>query len=208
MLMLEDGNEGQDEPEEELRVEEVAGQAAVKVGVTNIALSINSIVGISTISKTLKVKGEIAGQEVVVLVDSGPSYYFISRDLVWKLSIPVEGTQSFGVEVGNGYRVLREGVCKGIVVELPGLKIQEDFYPSDTGSADVVFGVSWLEKLGEFSSNFREMTMTIRVAGEQVVLQRDLSLTKNLSCKNMIKQMGRGDGGYMVELGEVQQAEE
>ena len=44
-------------------------------------LSLNLMVGIST-PKTMKLRGQIEGQEVVVLIDCGTSHNFISLDLV------------------------------------------------------------------------------------------------------------------------------
>lgn len=50
-------------------------------------LSLNSIVGIS-IPRTMKLRGIVMGQEVVVLIDCGASHNFISVDLVKKIEHP------------------------------------------------------------------------------------------------------------------------
>ena len=47
-------------------------------------LSLNSVVGLSY-PKTMKVKGKIAQQELVTLIDCGASHNFISKKLVQKL---------------------------------------------------------------------------------------------------------------------------
>ena len=46
-----------------------------------VELSLNSVVGL-TPPLTMKIKGEIDGQEVVVLIDSGASHNFIAAELV------------------------------------------------------------------------------------------------------------------------------
>jgi len=46
-----------------------------------VELSISSVVGL-TPPQTMKIKGEIGGREVVVLIDSGASHNFIASKLV------------------------------------------------------------------------------------------------------------------------------
>ena len=64
-------------------------------------LSLNSVVNIST-PKTMKLRGQIENQAVVVLIDCRASHNFIAADLVEKLGIPRVGTHSFGVLMGMG----------------------------------------------------------------------------------------------------------
>lgn len=52
----------------------------VKMGEV-IELYINSVVGL-TPPQTIKIRGKIEGQEVVVLIDSGASHNFIASELV------------------------------------------------------------------------------------------------------------------------------
>lgn len=51
-------------------------------------ISLNSVLGINT-PKTLKMKGNILGKEVVVMIDPGATHNFISLATVSKLSIPL-----------------------------------------------------------------------------------------------------------------------
>lgn len=50
-------------------------------------ISLQSVVGISS-PKTMKLKGTIAGQTVVIMVDSGATNNFISTHTVRKLNLP------------------------------------------------------------------------------------------------------------------------
>ena len=52
-----------------------------------IKLSLNSVVGLSE-PHTMKLKGEIQGKEVVVLIDCGATHNFISKPVVESLQIP------------------------------------------------------------------------------------------------------------------------
>ncbi|XP_031278388.1 uncharacterized protein LOC116136865 [Pistacia vera] len=121
----------------------------------NVELSLSSVVGING-PKTMKLKGSIMGQEVIILIDSGASHNFISREFVKKLAIAVERTQAFGVRVGDGYKVRCEGECKAVRLEVQRVQIIQDFFPFDMSSADVVLGMAWLETLGETTMNWRK----------------------------------------------------
>ena len=60
---------------------------------------LNFVVGFST-PRTMKLRGTIANQEVMVLIDCGASHNF-SAELVDKLRLPSVGTHSFRVLLGT-----------------------------------------------------------------------------------------------------------
>ena len=72
-------------------------------------LSLNSVVGLS-IPKTMKLRGQIARLEVVVMINCDVSHNFLSMDLVQKLGIPSVGLHCFGVLMGTGLSLKGEGV--------------------------------------------------------------------------------------------------
>lgn len=51
------------------------------------ALSLHSLAGFDSL-KTLKIKGEIQGKEVVILIDGGATHNFILEKLVTELNLP------------------------------------------------------------------------------------------------------------------------
>ena len=57
-------------------------------------LSVNSMVGLSTL-KTMKLKGKIAHQEVVTMIDCGATHNFISTKLIQKLGISLQATTRY-----------------------------------------------------------------------------------------------------------------
>ncbi|KAL2469553.1 Ty3-gypsy retrotransposon protein [Abeliophyllum distichum] len=85
---VEEGIEGEASTEEGNEVGEV------------VELSLNSVVGL-TPPRTMKVKGKIAAQEVVILIDCGASHNFISTELVQKLGLPRTATNGYGVIMGT-----------------------------------------------------------------------------------------------------------
>lgn len=159
----------------------------------------NSIVGITS-DKTLKIKGEIEKVGVIVLADSEASHNFISHDLVRKLGMQIEKGKRFGVMVGNGV-TMRGGVCRGVQLEVQGVKITQDFFPFDLGGADVVLGVTWLSSLGDVCANWKNLTMKFELGGRRVSLQGDPSLVKTVvSLKAMLRSLYTTRASYLVEF--------
>ncbi|XP_062073720.1 uncharacterized protein LOC133777970 isoform X1 [Humulus lupulus] len=83
-------------------------------------LSLNSLVGISS-AHTMKLSGTIANQSVTILIDSGATHNFISKEFVEASQIPITATTAYGVLLGTGGRVRTEGICANVELELGSL---------------------------------------------------------------------------------------
>lgn len=68
--------------------------------------------------KTLKLRGVVEGEEVVVLIDCGATHNFILMDLVEKVKLPISETSNDGVILGNGNLMKGKGMCKGVMLEM------------------------------------------------------------------------------------------
>lgn len=113
----------------------------------SVELSVNSMVGL-TPSRTMKVRAHVGAQEVIVLVDSSASHNFISTELVRKLSLPLTNTANYGVLMGTGLSAHGKGICKGVVLTLPTIKVIDDFLPLQLGSSNIILGMQWLASIG------------------------------------------------------------
>ena len=98
-------------------------------------------------------KGEIQGQEVIVMIDSGATNNFISLTKVIHLNVQFSNMERFGVTLGNKEKVWRKGECKNVKVEIQVVQILEDFLILELGSIDLILGFHWLVKLGEIVNN-------------------------------------------------------
>jgi hypothetical protein len=67
---------------------------------------------------TMKIEGKLGGVNVEVLIDSGASHSFISPELTTALGLTVTPTTVKGIKLGDGHRVLSEGICEGVKLEL------------------------------------------------------------------------------------------
>ena len=110
-------------------------------------VSLNSVVGLTN-PKTLRARGSVWDQPMVVLIDPRVTHNFISRKLIEVLKIPILTTASYGVRLGNGANISTKGVCQGVRLQLQGIEIIEDFIPLNLGSFDIILGIQWLETLG------------------------------------------------------------
>ncbi|KAL5572824.1 hypothetical protein UlMin_022421 [Ulmus minor] len=167
---------------------------------SSIDLSFNSLMGFTS-AQTLKLQGMLNGKSVVVLIDSGVSHNFISSRLVTEVSVPFVYTEGYGVQVGDGTRFKLNGICKGVKLWIQGTWIEEDFLPFELGCADVVLGVTWLQKLGEVKANWKVFTMEFQLGNTSVHWQGDPTLCCTpVSLKSLIRTMGIEGGGLLLEL--------
>ncbi|XP_038907170.1 uncharacterized protein LOC120092972 [Benincasa hispida] len=154
-----------------------------------VELSLNSFAGIDS-PKTVKLMGTVGDNNVVVLIDSGATHNFIDDQLVSTLNLPCSPTSSCGIMLGTGKSVRTNGICKGVVLNLPNLTIINDFFPIPLGSADVVMGVQWLMTLGQVECDWSTSKMDFQVGERRVHLKADRSLVKSqISLKSMMKHM-------------------
>lgn len=71
-------------------------------------MSINSVVELTN-PRTMKAKGKIKNEDVVVLIDCGATHNFISEKLVNTLSLPMKETSNYGIILGSGLLLKAKG---------------------------------------------------------------------------------------------------
>lgn len=154
VLILSEKDVGPKNDQGEEWVNEDPAMTTTDLGGAIMALSMHSIVGVmKPKGKTMKLLGKVKGHEVLVLIDCGATHNFIAFTSVERLGISTSKSTPYFVTVGDGYKVKRDGICKGVKVNLQGLQIQHDFYIFDLGGADMVLGYKWLDSLGETPIN-------------------------------------------------------
>lgn len=162
-------------------------------------ISLNSVVGLTS-PKTFKLKGEINGVPVIVMIDPGATHNFIATHALQQLGITCVSSQEFGVSLGTGEMVQSKGLCKSAVVEVQGLTIVEDFLPIALGNSNLILGLQWLEKLGTMTANWKSQRLSFRLGNEMVTLMGDASLGRSgITLKAMLKTLRKEGQGYVVE---------
>nr|AEV42261.1 hypothetical protein [Beta vulgaris] len=119
----------------------------------NPEISLNSVMGFSN-PKTLKLRGTIYGEAVIVMIDPGATHNFVSIHTVERLNIPVSHAKGFEVSLGTGQEVRGTGECLAVPLMVQG--VMENFLPPPPlGNSDVIMGIQWLEKLGTMVTNWK-----------------------------------------------------
>lgn len=97
--------------------------------------------------KSWKLLGKIGDELVVVLLDCGASHNFISNDLIGRCGLQTLETPTYVVEVEDGRRVHCHGKCDDFILEIQGLKIQQEFFIFEIGGVYIMLGVEWIASL-------------------------------------------------------------
>ncbi|TYK23464.1 putative retroelement pol polyprotein [Cucumis melo var. makuwa] len=204
MFVVTEGREEYEIVEEEKEEKEL-GCIEVNENVTTVVeLSINSVVGLND-PGTMKVRGKLLGEEVVILIDSGATHNFVSEKLVKKLSLSIKETSHYGVILGSGAAIQGKGICEKLEVQLNGWKIVEDFLPLELGGVDVILGMQWLYSLGVTTVDWKNLSLSFVAEGKEVNIKGDPSLTKaRINLKNMIKNWEEKDSGFLIECRSLQ----
>lgn len=115
-----EGIEDIEQGEEQVELKTI--KVVVKVQ-TVAQLSINSVVGLIN-PRTMKVKGKIQNEWVIVFINCGASHNFIAERLASLLQLPVIETSNYGVILGSGSAVNGKGVCNLIELAIGELTLR------------------------------------------------------------------------------------
>ncbi|KZV32829.1 peroxidase 64 [Dorcoceras hygrometricum] len=152
-----------------------------------VELPLFSISGV-TQPQTMKMRGRINNEEVIVMVDSGASHNFVFRKLVQKMGLDIDETIRFGVCLGDGTKVRCQGICHGLIVQLVSYTVTIVGHLFELGGVDVILGIEWLMTLGEVLVDWNKMDMRFRSGGNIIELKGDPTLHRTmLSFKSICK---------------------
>ncbi|KZV57865.1 hypothetical protein F511_03434 [Dorcoceras hygrometricum] len=115
--------------------------------------------------QTLKMRGQIKDEEVVVMIDSGASHNFVSRQMVERLGMKIDETVRFGVCLGDGTKVRCQGICHGLEIQLGTYTVAISGHLFELGGVDVILGVDWLRTVGEVLLDWNRMRMRFTEGG-------------------------------------------
>ncbi|TYK11081.1 ty3-gypsy retrotransposon protein [Cucumis melo var. makuwa] len=71
-------------------------------------LSINSVIGLDD-PGTMKVRGKLHDEDIIILIDCGATHNFLLKKLVEKFEIPTKETTHYGVILGSGTTIQGKG---------------------------------------------------------------------------------------------------
>ncbi|PNX59698.1 retrotransposon-related protein [Trifolium pratense] len=134
----------------------------------------------------------------MVLVDSGASHNFISSKLATALELPITqmAARKRKIKLGDGHKVLSQGVCEGVKVNLGSIEVSVDALVLDLGGLDVILGVSWLCTLGQVMMDWKTLTMQFWSDGKSITLQgQRKNMAQNCYLNSFLEGRQEGLGG-------------
>uniref|UniRef100_A0A1J3JNV3 Transposon Ty3-G Gag-Pol polyprotein n=1 Tax=Noccaea caerulescens TaxID=107243 RepID=A0A1J3JNV3_NOCCA len=138
-------------------------------------LSLQAFLGVDS-PATTRVCGRIGHTEVVMLIDSGASYNFVSPSLVSRARLQMMVNPNLQVLLATEIKVDGMGVCRNVQFEIQGLSFGTDFISLELGGVDVVLGVHWLRTLGKCLHDWDLHEMSFLYKGEMVTIYGDPDL--------------------------------
>ncbi|XP_078440480.1 uncharacterized protein LOC144710546 [Wolffia australiana] len=133
---------------------------------------------------------EIQHQAVTVLIDCSASHNFISSDVVEALTLSISDSSKYGITLGNGHKVPRQGIFKYVPLTIQELRVVDHFLPLPMGNVDVILGMQWLTTMGKTVVEWNTLRMTFQRDGHNITLQGDPSLNRSgISFKAMHKEI-------------------
>lgn len=120
---------------------------------------------------SFRLRGLLAGQRVILLLDTGATHNFIDARLVEKRGIQTQEFEGIRVKVVDGYTLTYDRMILDLPMRLNNFEFKVDFYVVKMGSIDVVLGLKWLHAIGEFTLNLRDMEMKFKVDGTNHILK-------------------------------------
>lgn len=101
-------------------------------------ISLNAITG-SVTSRTMRIKGRVSNQEVVILIDSGSTHNFVDPAVVRRAQLPIDPRHRLTVTVANGEKMISEGGLCNVKLKLQGHVFTMEAYVLVLGGCDMVF---------------------------------------------------------------------
>ena len=101
----EEENEGQPVVDEVIEVETCEERPNISLHAITGSVTSRSV-------RTMRVKGSLHNQDIVVLIDSGSTHNFVDPAIVKSAHLPIDPRHKLSVAVANGERNLSEGEVK------------------------------------------------------------------------------------------------
>lgn len=150
--------------QEELTCEETEGENLKG------ELSLAAVTGQKS-PNTLRIKGNIHGVPVVILLDTGSTHSFMNAGIAARVQAAIVTTATLSVTVANGEQILSQTVCQGMKWNMQGQEYAFDLRVLTVVGYDIVLGVDWMIMYNPLLFDFVGMTLTFNRDGNEVKLQ-------------------------------------
>ncbi|GAU45110.1 hypothetical protein TSUD_183180 [Trifolium subterraneum] len=142
--------------------------------------------------QSIRLKGNIHGMPVLILIDSGATHNFISYPLVHKMNWNVENTPPMNIKLGDGSCSKTRGSCVNLGVEIEGVPLVVDAQLFDLGVVDMVLGMEWLRLSWTIRGDefFAKYCVHITLKGETGGNFQALEVEQSKDLENLLNMYG------------------
>lgn len=131
--------------------------------------------------KTIRLKGNLGNQEVIMLIDSGSSTSFVSSQLVHRLAGVQPLEQPVVVKIADGGTMSCSEQVKSCSWYYQEQTFQTDFKVLPLACYDVILGMDWLEEHSPMKINWKLKHVAFEHKGSEIMLQVLLPDTQQCS---------------------------
>ncbi|XP_027088526.2 uncharacterized protein [Coffea arabica] len=158
--------------EEDTEFEDAVGEQDEHTGNPRTVMEMSlHILSESLKRKTITITGQLDGEEVVILVDTGSSDSYINSELVIALDIPYRMVSPFSVIVRNGACVTSKAICPRVRWEVNQHKFGFDLKVMQLSGWHIMLGVDWMTHFSPITFDFHNLGISMKYQGEMVHLQ-------------------------------------
>eukprot|EP00253_Pinus_taeda_P019281 PITA_19281 len=170
-------------------------------------ISLHALAGISS-PQTLKIRGFIKHQPVVVLIDSGSIHNFIHQKVAEMVHCFVRAISNFQVQIADGGTMKCEGRCEDVKLKMGDYQLKTHMFSIHMGGCDIVLGADWLRTLGPITMDFQELYMSFKQNNHTHTLRGlQAGAPSIISSHRMEKLLKKGNHGVVVQFNAIQVVE-
>lgn len=122
-------------------------------------------------SRTLRFKGNIGQQEILILLDSGSFGTFINLKLATKLQLSHEACNLVSFMAADGSTMLYEGIIHNVQWHIQGHTFQSDTRILPFKGYDLILGAYWLEDHSPMWFHWKKKYMKFTKGNRRILLQ-------------------------------------
>jgi len=131
----------------------------------------SAALSVSSHPKTLQFRGQLRGQNILILVDSGSSHSFISTNLASKFNDLTTLTHPMAVRVADGNSICCTSELSGAEWSVQGISFHSDLRVIPLGCYDMIVGMDWLQAFSPMKVDWVNKWISIPYGTRHVRLQ-------------------------------------
>lgn len=153
--------------------------------------------------RTLRFRGVIGQQEILILLDSGSAGTFITAELAEKLKLAREACNPLSFMAADGSTMVSDGVIPQLQWHIQGHTFQFDTRILPFKGYDLILGADWLEEHGSMWFHWKKKCMKFTHQRKRILLQGvkdELTQCTQLPAHKLKGLLKKGAVSHMLEL--------